>query len=166
MQRSGLMMSALLAGLMLASPGGDAIHAATVVDPFAHLMGRWVGNGIMRTSSGPAEFKCVVTYLPQKDGAGLRQNLRCDNGASFKLQAATDLNVVGGKVSGRWKDPINEIEGTVDGAITPAGFEVDLASRFFAARMAVAGHGCDQMVKVLPVRSDMFEEFAATLKKC
>lgn len=96
----------------------------------------------------------------------MRQNLRCDNGADFKLQAATDLNVVGGKVTGSWKDPINEIEGTVDGQVTAAGFEVDLAGRFFQAKMAVAGQGCDQEVKVLPVRSDMFSELAASLKKC
>jgi hypothetical protein len=32
--------------------------------------------------------------------------------------------------------------------------------------MAVAGQGCDQSVKVLPQRSDMFRELAANLKKC
>lgn len=158
------MLFAIAAGVVLA--GAASLWAATPADPFAHLMGRWVGNAIMTTSSGPAEFKCIVTYLPRKDGPGMRQNLRCDNGANFKLQAATDLNVEGNKVTGFWKDPINEIEGTVAGSVTPAGFEVDLAGRFFQAKMAVAGQGCDQQVKVLPLRSDMFQELAATLKKC
>lgn len=157
-------MLGLAGGLVLV--GAASLWAATPADPFAHLMGRWVGNAIMTTSSGPAEFKCVVTYLPRKDGPGMRQNLRCDNGENFKLQAATDLNVEGNKVTGFWKDPINEIEGTVAGSVTPAGFEVDLEGRFFQAKMAVAGQGCDQQVKVLPLRSDMFQELAATLKKC
>ena len=56
--------------------------------------------------------------------------------------------------------------GTVDGAITANGFEVHLEGRFFEARMAVAGQGCDQSVTVLPQKSDMFRELAATLKKC
>lgn len=155
------------AGVALALAGlVSGLQAATPADPFAHLMGRWVGNAVITTASGPSQFKCIVTYLPRKDGPGMRQNLRCDNGANFKLQAATDLNVEGGKVTGRWKDPINEIEGTVTGKVTAAGFEVELGGRYFQASMAVAGRGCDQQVKVLPARADMFSELAATLKKC
>lgn len=149
-----------LAGLL------SGLEAAPPVDPFAHLMGRWVGDAVITTSSGHSQFKCIVTYLPRKDGPGMRQNLRCDNGANFKLQAATDLNVENGKVTGRWKDPINEIEGTVAGMVTAAGFEVELEGRYFQARMAVAGRGCAQQVTVLPARADMFRELEANLKKC
>lgn len=149
-----------LAGLL------NGLQAAPPADPFAHLMGRWVGDAVITTSSGPSQFKCIVTYLPRKDGPGMRQNLRCDNGANFKLQAATDLSVDDGKVTGRWKDPINEIEGTVAGKVTAAGFEVDLAGTYFQAKMAVAGRGCAQQVTVQPARADMFRELAATLKKC
>lgn len=141
--------------------------AAAAVDPLAHLAGRWVGNAVMTLSSGPSSnFKCVVTYLPRKNAPGLQQNLRCDDGANFKLHAATDLQVDGTKVSGRWTDKINEIEGTVAGNVTPTGFEVQLDGRFFQAKMAVAGEGCNQSVKVMPQKSDVFRELAATLKKC
>lgn len=136
-------------------------------DPLLHLAGRWVGNAVMTPSSGPqASFKCIVTYLPRKDAPGLQQNLRCDDGASFKLHAATELQVEGDKVVGHWQDKINEIEGTVFGNITPTGFEVKLDGRYFQATMAVAGQGCDQSVKVMPQRSEVFRELAATLKKC
>lgn len=136
-------------------------------DPLAHLAGRWVGNAVMTTMSGPASnFKCVVTYMPRKDAPGVQQNLRCDNGADFKLHAATQLSVENGKVTGVWQDKINEIDGTVAGTVTPGGFEVKLSGRFFQATMLVAGQGCDQMVKVMPQKSDMFRELAATLKKC
>lgn len=166
MRKNHLAIAGLTGALALGGALSTGLSAATPADPLAHLMGRWVGNAVMTTSSGPANFKCVVTYIARKDGPGVRQNMRCDNGADFKLQAATDLAFDGGKVTGHWKDPINEIEGTVLGNVTPAGFEIDLAGRFFQAKMAVAGQGCDQSVKVLPVRSEVFRELAATLKKC
>lgn len=157
----GLTFIAVLGGVT-----ASTLMAATPADPLAHLMGRWVGNAILTTSSGPSNFKCIVTYLPRKDGPGMRQNMRCDNGANFKLHAATDLNVEGGKVTGVWKDPINEIEGTVAGTVTAKGFEVNLSGQYFQAKMAVSGQGCDQSVKVMPVRADLFRELAANLKKC
>jgi hypothetical protein len=141
--------------------------AATAIDPLAHLAGRWVGNAVMTPSSGPASnFKCVVTYLPSKAGPGMQQNLRCDDGANFKLHAATELHVEGNTVTGRWQDKINEVEGTVAGNVTATGFEVRLDGRYFQATMAVAGQGCDQSVKVMPQKSSVFRELAATLKKC
>jgi len=157
----GLTSVAILGGVTASS-----LMAATPADPLAHLMGRWVGNAVLTTSSGPSNFKCIVTYLPRKDGPGMRQNLRCDNGANFKLHAATDLNIEGEKVTGVWKDPINEIQGTVAGKVTAQGFEVDLSGQYFQAKMAVAGQGCDQSVKVMPVHADLFRELAASLKKC
>ncbi|HPG88931.1 MAG TPA: hypothetical protein PLD46_04715 [Hyphomicrobium sp.] len=136
-------------------------------DPLLHLAGRWVGNAVMTPSSGPqANFKCIVTYLPRKDAPGLQQNLRCDDGGTFKLHAATQLQVEGDKVVGVWQDKINDIDGTVSGNVTADGFEVQLDGRYFQARMAVAGQGCDQSVKVLPQKSEVFRELAATLKKC
>ncbi|MBR2537390.1 MAG: hypothetical protein IKE66_15070 [Hyphomicrobium sp.] len=136
-------------------------------DPLLQLAGRWVGNAVMTPSSGPqASFKCVVTYLPRKDAPGMQQNLRCDDGGTFRLHAATQLQVEDGKVIGVWQDKINEIDGTVSGNITPTGFEVQLDGRYFQAKMAVAGQGCDQSVIVMPQRSEVFRELAAKLKKC
>jgi hypothetical protein len=162
------MRFSVAAGVLAVSGlGATENMAATPVDPLAHLAGRWVGNAVMTLTSGPSSnFKCVVTYLPRKDAPGVQQNLRCDDGANFKLHAATDLQVDGTKVSGRWQDKINEIEGTVAGNVTPTGFEVQLDGRFFQAKMAVAGQGCNQSVKVMPQKSDVFRELAATLKKC
>ena len=156
--------AASIAGAGLISTG---LMAATGLDPLAHLMGRWAGSAVITTASGAAaNFKCIVTYLPRKDAAGVQQNLRCEDASSFKLHAATELQVEGDKVSGRWKDQINDVEGTVTGNVTATGFEVQLAGRYFQATMAVKGEGCDQSVRVLPQKSEMFKELAATLKKC
>ena len=145
----------------------ENMAASPAADPLAHLAGRWVGNAVMTPASGPtSNFKCVVTYLPRKDGPGLQQNLRCEDEGHFKLHAATDISVEGDKVTGHWQDKINEIDGTVAGNITADGFVVQLAGRFFEAKMAVAGSGCDQSVKFMPAKTDLFRELAATLKKC
>jgi hypothetical protein len=135
-------------------------------DPLSALAGRWVGLATMTSVSGDSEFKCIVTYTRRSEENGMRQTLRCENGDSFKLQAATDLSVEGDRVTGLWQDTINEVGGTVDGKVTADGFDVQLSGRFFAARMAVAGQGCAQSVRVLPEKSEMFRELAATLKKC
>ena len=108
-----------------------------------------------------------MTYIARKDGVtGMRQTLRCDDGGSFKLHAATDLAVEGEKVTGAWQDKINDIGGTVAGTVTADGFDVQLSGQFFAAHMAVAGQGCEQSVKVLPQDASVFRELAASLKKC
>lgn len=142
-------------------------QAAAPIDPLASLAGRWVGMATMISDSGPASnFKCVVTYIPRKDVKGMRQTLRCEDGANFKLHAATDLALDGDKVTGAWQDKINDIGGTVAGIVTPTGFDVQLSGEFFAAHMAVVGRGCDQSVKVMPQNSDVFRELTANLKKC
>lgn len=158
--------AALVAALVCAAPGSN-VAAPLDADPLAHLAGRWVGNAVMMSPSGtPSQFKCVVTYLPRSDAPGIKQNLRCDNGADFKLHAATLLEVNGTDVTGQWEDKINAVNGSVKGAVTETGFDVQLAGQFFAARMAVAGSGCDQTVHVIPVQSEMFVDFAAELRKC
>lgn len=164
---SSLRIATAVAVVSASSFASSENKAATPPDPLAHLAGRWVGQAVMTPSSGPpSNFKCVVTYLPRKGAPGVQQNLRCDNGADFKVHAATELMVEGQKVTGRWKDKINEIDGAVTGSVTPGGFEVTLTGDHFEARMAVAGQGCDQSVTVLPSKSEVFRELAATLKKC
>ena len=164
-------LDAFAAAATLTSAGlmqSQFVHAAPPgADPLAHLAGRWVGDAVMTTASGPASnFKCVVTYLPRKDAPGMQQNLRCDDGSGFKLNAATEIAVEGDKVIGRWQDKINEIDGTVAGNVTPDGFVIHLAGKFFDAKMAVSGSGCDQSVKVFPASGHGFRELDAKLKKC
>ncbi|HVZ04728.1 hypothetical protein [Hyphomicrobium sp.] len=143
-------------------------EAAAPIDPLAGLAGRWVGVATMTPNSGPvSNFKCIVTYIPRRGAPGMRQTLRCEDGATnFKLHAATDLTLEGERLTGAWQDKINDIGGTVAGIVTPTGFDVQLSGQFFAAHMAVAGQGCNQSVKVMPQNPEVFRELAATLRKC
>lgn len=153
-------------GAVLMAASTANIAAMSGADPLGRLAGRWTGEGIMTLNSGPDEsFNCIVTYRPTKDGAGMKQNLRC-KGSVTRLDAATLLWVEGSKVTGRWEDKINSLEGTVSGIVTNDGFDVMLGGRFFAARMAVAGSSCEQIVKVSPERSVYFRELSAELRKC
>jgi hypothetical protein len=166
--RQSYRAAAYLAAAVVSSLVATQNQAAPPVDPLAGLAGRWVGMATMTSSSGPASnFKCVVTYVPRRGAPGMRQTLRCEDGVTnFKLHAATDLTLQGEKLTGAWQDKINDIGGTVDGTVTPTGFDVQLSGQFFAAHMAVAGQGCAQSVRVMPQNSDVFIELAANLKKC
>src|SRR5690606_19065912 len=85
-------------GGLVTSPQGAS---ANLTDTFSGLAGRWSGQGTVKPATGPAErFNCVVTYIPQGSSTRLRQNLRC-NSANYRLDAATHLELRGGKVVGR-----------------------------------------------------------------
>ncbi len=121
----------------------------------------------MKPATGPAErFNCVVTYIPQGSSTRLRQNLRC-NSANYKLDAATHLELRGGKVVGRWQDNIyTGLNGTVSGTVKDGGFDIVLSGKFFTAKMTVVGSGCQQSVRVTPARADYIREVSASLRKC
>lgn len=141
--------------------------SARLPDTFAGLAGRWSGHGTVKPASGPAEsFKCVVTYIPDGSSSRLRQNLRCKSD-SYRLDAATHLELNGAQVTGRWQDNIyTGLNGTVEGTVKDGGFDVILSGRFFTAQMVVVGSRCEQSVMVKPNRADYIREVSASLKKC
>jgi hypothetical protein len=154
------------AALALGCASTANMAALPSADPLGRLTGRWAGDAIMTSMSGePENFKCVVTYLPARDGSGMKQNLRC-KGESMKLEAATLLHVEGKKVTGQWEDKINSLAGHVRGEVTKDGFDVMLGGEFFSARMAVAGSECAQQVTVSPKQSSVFRQLQAALRKC
>jgi hypothetical protein len=158
---SAVALSAVALGATLTyakDAGGDAMML---------LSGRWAGQGKMVPVTGePETFKCVVTYIPVKDGtATVRQNLRCQS-ENYRLDTAALLTVDGKNVTGSWVDNVHALDGDVQGSMTKDGFNVMLTSKFFQARMAVASNGCDQQVRVEPARADVVREVSAQLKKC
>jgi hypothetical protein len=142
------------------------VAGVAAIDPVRSLAGRWAGNGTVEPARGPAEsFRCVVTYVETGQASELRQNVRCAS-ESYRLETATHLRFVDGKVSGRWEDKINALDGQVTGAVTASGFDVRLAGRFFTASMVVEGSGCSQSITVVPERADHIRRLSASLAKC
>ena len=162
-----LAVAVVLTILVAGMAAGSGIAGLPAGDTVSRLSGRWAGPGTVVLQRGPSEaFKCVITYLPGTDGARVQQNLRCSN-ESYKLDASTHLQFNGNAVTGRWSENNHNLDGLVSGTLTPTGFEIELAGRFFQASMSVAGDGCAQAVKVTPVRGgDNIREISATLRKC
>jgi len=130
------------------------------------LAGRWAGKGTMIPASGPSEsFRCVVTYFPSKNGSRLRQNLRCTS-ANYQFDGATQLQIIAGKVTGRWQDKVNSLEGAVSGTVTADGFHILLSGKLFDAKMTVVNSPCQQSVTIVPREGTPIKKLSAVLKKC
>jgi len=163
--RANFAAAAVFGAGFLVIAGIVALANAAAGDAMTKLAGRWAGQGRVIPASGPVEdFRCVVTYIPVQ-GARMQQNLRC-NSANYRLDAATLLQVEGDRVTGRWIDRVYSLDGTVHGRVTADGFDVMLQGQFFQARMAVAGSGCEQSVRVSPRNVNQIREISASLKRC
>ena len=139
---------------------------APEVDPIENLAGKWSGQGTMVPSSGRNEqFRCIITYQVGEEASRVRQHLRCQ-GDNRNFDAVTRLDIAEDKVTGVWADNVYSISGTLHGNVTDKGFNVQLRSAYFDAKMSVVSSDCQQVVKLIPNDSSFMKELAATLKKC
>ena len=151
-----VLANCLLAGRLLAQT-----H-----DPILSLAGRWAGSAILVPQSGPNEtYSCVATYFPADGGSRLTQNLRCKS-ANYQFDGTTELKIAAGKITGRWQDKINNLDGIVNGTVKPDGFDIKLSGNFFDAKMTVGTAPCQQSISIdleegLPVK-----RISGVLKKC
>jgi hypothetical protein len=165
-KRATVLGTAMVVALVSAAAMVLWSGANAAVDPMARLMGRWAGQGTVVPAAGsPENFNCVITYLPASEASGVKQNLRCKS-TNYRLDTSTVLEIDGRKVRGRWEEKTYGLDGSVDGSVTNDGFDILLSGRFFKARMAVSGTGCEQSVKVSPERVDLIREVSASLRKC
>jgi len=152
---------ALFASGMLADP-----LLAQNPDPILSLAGRWAGNAILVSESGPNEtYNCVATYFPSDGGSRLTQNLRCKS-ANYQFDGTTQLQIAGGKITGRWQDKINNLDGIVNGTVKSDGFDIALSGNFFDAKMTVATAPCQQSVTLVLEEGLPVKKITALLKKC
>jgi hypothetical protein len=137
------------------------------VDPIENLAGRWSGEGTMVPTRGRNEqFRCIITYQVAEEASRVRQHLRCQ-GDNRNFDAVTRLDIDEDKVTGVWADNVYSISGTLYGKVTDKGFNIQLTSYYFDAKMSVVSSNCHQTVKVTPNDSSVgMKELAATLKKC
>lgn len=167
----GTKMNRRLFGMLFASVAwllASGLHILDAQDGVSilSLAGRWAGTGTMIPASGPSEtFRCVVTYFPSENGSRLRQNLRCKS-ASYQFDGATQPKITAGKVTGRWQDKINSLDGTISGTVTPDGFHILLSGQFFDAKMTVVSSPCQQSVTIVPEEGTPIKKLSAVLKKC
>ena len=151
----------MLASSML----GDALRAQTY-EAILALAGRWAGNAMLVPASGPNEaYNCVVTFFPTEGGSRLTQNLRCKS-ANYQFDGTTQLQIAAGKITGRWQDKVNNIDGIVNGTVKPDGFDILLSGNFFDAKMTVATAPCQQSITIVLEEGLPVKKISAVLKKC
>lgn len=135
-------------------------------DPILALAGRWAGSALLVPASGPNQtYTCVVTYFPAGGGSRLTQNLRCKS-ADYQFDGTTELQIAAGKITGRWQDKINNIDGIVNGTVKPDGFDIMLSGNFFDAKMTVATAPCQQSITIVLEEGLPVKKISAVLKKC
>lgn len=137
------------------------------VDPIENLAGKWSGEGTMVPASGRNEqFRCIITYQVGEEASRVRQHLRCQ-GDNRNFDAVTRMDINKAKVTGVWADNVYSIGGTLYGNVTNKGFNIQLRSTYFDAKMSVVSSDCQQTVKLIPNdRNGFMKELAATIKKC
>jgi hypothetical protein len=158
----------LLACALLALAGGTWANRAPAqtADPILSLAGRWAGVATLVPASGPNEaYNCVATYFPTDNGARLTQNLRCKS-ENYQFDGTTQLQIAAGKITGRWQDKVNNLDGTVNGTVKPDGFDILLSGDFFDAKMTVANTPCQQSFTLEIEEGLPVKKISAVLKKC
>lgn len=151
---------------VLASSARDGGALAQSADPITALAGRWAGMATLVYASGPNEaYTCVVTYFPADNGARLTQNLRCKS-ANYQFDGATQLQIAAGKITGRWQDKVNNLDGIVNGTVKPDGFDILLSGDFFDAKMTITSASCQQTVTIELEEGLPVKKISAVLKKC
>jgi hypothetical protein len=84
----------------------------------------------------------------------------------LSVDGATQPEITAGKVTGRWQDKINSLDGTISGTVTPDGFHILLSGQFFDAKMTVVSSPCQQSVTIVPEQGTPIKKLSAVLKKC
>lgn len=137
---------AALLFLALAIPLQDA--EAVTASPFAPLLGRWSGIGMIGYKASPPEkIKCRATYLLTDTEDELKQTIRCAT-AGGSVEIISSVKESAGKLSGHWKETIHNFEGDLIGDVTPKGFHVVIQGSDVSANMDIDVRDDKQAVEI------------------
>lgn len=137
---------------MLAVTAAPAVDAAPqAVGPFASLDGWWGGIGRLRFKDGKTEdVKCRATYFIEGDGNELKQTIRCASG-SGKIEVKSSVRHSEGKLKGEWNELMYNVNGVLDGEVTPRGYRVTVKGTegtTLSANMDIIVKDAKQMVEI------------------
>lgn len=137
-------IASLLAALLFVAHEAQAVTAS----PFAPLLGRWSGIGMIGYKESPAEkIKCRATYLLTDTEDELKQTIRCAT-AGGAVEIISNVKESGGKLTGHWKETIHNFEGDLIGDVTPKGFHVVIQGSDVAANMDLVVNNDKQAVEI------------------
>jgi len=129
---------------------------ALTTSPFAALVGRWTGDGMLGfKESKPERIKCRATYLLDPASQNeLKQTIRCAT-SSGAVEVISNIKEAAGKLTGHWKETIHNFEGDLTGDVTPKGFRVIIRGGDISANMDIMVRGSMQAVEIQFVNSSL-----------
>ncbi|MFT3732563.1 MAG: hypothetical protein QM780_14285 [Hyphomicrobium sp.] len=122
--------------------------AAVTASPFAPLLGRWTGIGMIGYKESPPEkIKCRATYQLSDAQDELKQTVRCAT-TGGNIEIISNVKEAGGKLSGHWKETIHNFEGDLTGDVTAKGYRVVIKSADVSANMDIIVDNGKQAVEI------------------
>lgn len=122
--------------------------AADTVSPFAQLVGRWTGEGMLGFKASPPEkVKCRATYFLNDARDEVKQTIRCVTSAGG-VEIVSNVKKEPEGLSGHWKETMHNLEGDLKGEITPKGFHIVVRGADMTANMEIIGKGDKQVVEI------------------
>ena len=119
-----------------------------VVSPFANLEGRWTGEGRLGVKDNPPEnVKCRATYLQGANADELKQTIRCAT-AGGAIEVISTVQHSAGALKGHWQETMHNIEGDLEGQVTPKGFRIQVKGSELAANMDIIAKDDSQIVEI------------------
>lgn len=123
----------------------QAAHAFDV----STLAGRWIGEGNMISKNDEVEkMKCRLTFII-KDKAKVEQNIRCRSD-SYQIEVRNVLIQKGNKISGTWKDRLNELNGTINGTVRGQNIKALVKGETFNSTLNVKVENDRQKIQLKP----------------
>ena len=142
----GTALSFTLALVAAAASLGKA--EAVTASPFAALVGRWIGEGMLGYKASPPEkVKCRATYFLSDTQDELKQTIRCAT-AGGSIEVMSNVKEAAGKLSGHWKETMHNFEGDLTGEVTPKGFHVVVQGADISANMDIVVRGDKQAIEI------------------
>lgn len=129
---------------------------ALTTSPFAALVGRWTGDGMLGfKASKPERVKCRATYLLAPEAPDeLKQTIRCATPGGA-IEVVSNVKEAGGKLTGHWKETIHNFEGDLTGDVTPNGFRIVVKGADITANMDIVVRGNRQAVEIQFINSSL-----------
>ncbi len=138
---------------------------AVTASPFAPLLGRWIGAGMIGYKASPPEkIKCRATYLMTDTQDEMKQTIRCATSGG-NVEIVSNVKEAAGKLSGHWKETIHNFEGDLTGDVTPKGYRVVIKSNDVAANMDIIIEGGKQAVEIQFVDSSSLRGVTLIMSK-
>jgi hypothetical protein len=138
---------------------------AVTASPFAPLIGRWSGAGMIGYKASPPEkIKCRATYIMSDAQDELKQTIRCATSGG-NVEIVSNVKEAAGKLSGHWKETIHNFEGDLTGDVTPKGFRVVVRSADVTANMDIIVDNAKQAVEIQFVDSSSLRGVTLVMSK-